>query len=298
MMSGSYRANLGEGPAWDARFHELVSVDILSGVVYVHDAQGIRQKSYDVGVHIGSVLPAEEGGWLLACADGFKFLERNGSMQKLLSIDAYRTDLRFNDAKCDPTGQALAGTMRYDEKPGDGSLYRLAADPNDGEGEASGLKAVMLLEHVGLSNGLGWNADGDVLYFVDSLAQNIVRFPYAPDLERLSHGQVVVEIPASLGVPDGLCVDDMGYLWLALYGGGAVHRYTPDGVLHTIVTLPVPHVTSVAFGGSRGDRLFITTAGGDGTPRGDGVGGLWAIDPGVSAEPATLWRRPSTLPDH
>jgi sugar lactone lactonase YvrE len=64
-------AVLGEGPAWDARSNELVSVDILSGVVYLHDAEGTRLTSYDVGIHIGSVLPAEQGGWLLVCADGF-----------------------------------------------------------------------------------------------------------------------------------------------------------------------------------------------------------------------------------
>ena len=66
------------------------------------------------------------------------------------------------------------------------------------------------------------------------------------------------------GLPDGMCVDDTGGLWSCIYRGGAVHRYTPDGVLDTVVTLPVPCPTSLAFGGPHLDRLFITTGGGTG----------------------------------
>jgi sugar lactone lactonase YvrE len=87
-----------------------------------------------------------------------------------------------------------------------------------------------------------------------------------------------------------MCVDETGCLWVAVYGEGSVRRYRPDGRLDTVVRVPVPRTTSVAFGGPGGDRLFITTAGGDGQPDGGGGGGLWVVDPGTSGRPASVWR--------
>jgi sugar lactone lactonase YvrE len=277
-------AVLGEGPLWDSRTGELSWVDILSGDVHVHDQHGERLRTYQIGGHVGAALPAVEDGWLLVTADGFGFLDRAGHVSSLLAVDT-RPELRFNDAKCDPSGQALAGTMRYDETAGSASLYRLEV------GTGSTLTARVLLRNVGLSNGLGWSPDGDTLYYIDTLTRAVVSHSYAPEQDHLGPAREVVALDQGLGLPDGMCVDHDGNLWVALYGGGAVHCYRPDGHLHTVVTLPVTHPTSVTFGGPEGSRLFITTAGGSGAPQGSGAGGLWAVDPGVQGPPATPWRR-------
>ncbi len=287
-------AVLGEGPAWDDRTGELVWVDILSGIVHVYDDQGRPRTAYDVGVHVGSALPAADGGWLLFTADGFALLDRDGSVRRLLDVVADRPELRGNDAKCDPWGQALAGTMRYDEAPGSGALYRLEAVPPAGRSRRS-WRARVLLSGVGLSNGLGWSPDGQWLYFVDSLAGAVARHRYERE-GGLGPGDEVVAIEASAGVPDGMCVDTEGCLWVALYGGGAVHRVRSDGRLDTVVRVPVPLTTSVAFGGVEGGRLFITTAGGSGQPGGNGRGGLWAVDPGIQGPSATPWLDPVGRP--
>jgi sugar lactone lactonase YvrE len=281
-------AVLGEGPLWDSRTEELSWVDILSGVVHVHDWHGERRSTYEVGGHVGAALPAVEDGWLLLTRDGFGFLDRAGLVSSLLVVDA-RPELRFNDAKCDPSGQALAGTMRYDEAAGSASLYRLEVGPIDDEGGGSTPTARVLRRDVGLSNGLGWSPAGDTLYFIDTSTRTVVRHPYSSDGD-LGPPAEVVSIDPSLGLPDGMCVDHDGNLWVSLYGGGAVHCYRPDGQLDTVVSLPVSHTTSVTFGGPDGSRLFITTAGGSGTPQGTGAGGLWAVDPGVQGPPATPWR--------
>jgi sugar lactone lactonase YvrE len=279
-------AVLGEGPLWDSRSGELSWVDILSGLVHVHDVGGTRRSMYAVGGHVGAALPAVEDGWLLATADGFGFLDRAGTVSSFLDVDT-RPEIRFNDAKCDPSGRALAGTMRYDEAPGSGALYRLEVGPADG---GSIFTARVLLPNVGLSNGLGWSPEGDTLYFIDSLSRAVVRHSYSLEGDQLGPSNEVVSIDAPCGLPDGMCVDHDGNLWVALWGGSAVHCYRPDGRLETVVSLPVTHPTSVAFGGPDGSRLFITTAGGSGTPQGTGAGGLWAVDPGVQGPSATPWR--------
>ena len=293
-------AVLGEGPAWDGRRQELVWVDILGGTVHVHDAEGRRLARYDTGGHVGSVLPADDGGWLLVTGDGFARLDRQGIVAPFLAVTAHRPELRFNDAKCDPWGRALAGTMRYDETPGSASLYRLEAteaeDPKRPASRPARWTARVLLDQLGLANGLGWSGDGRTMYFIDSLAGTVVSHRYGPEEPVLGERRVLVTLEGADGLPDGMCVDESGCLWVAVYGGSAVKRFRPDGRLDTVVQVPVAKTTSVAFGGAEGDRLFITSAGGDGRPDGSGRGGLWAVDPGTSGSPATAWRDPTAGP--
>ena len=75
-------------------------------------------------------------------------------------------------------------------------------------------------------------------------------------------------------------VDDEGGVWLALYGGAQVRRYTPDGTLDA-KSSPSPPTTS-RRAGSPGDRLFITTAR---SPQPLG-GSLFVAEPGVSGPAA------------
>jgi sugar lactone lactonase YvrE len=292
-------ARLGESPAWDGARRQLVWVDILAGHVHLSDGDGRPLAVVDVGAHVGAALPAAAGGWLLATRAGFALLDAAlpgaGTsatvvpapvpavpVTPLLDVHGDDGPLRFNDAKCDPQGRALAGTMRDDEAAGDATLYRL--DP--------GPVAATLLQGRGVCNGLGWSPDGRILYFVDSLVPAVAAYDYDLATGALGPVRRFVEIDPGLGRPDGLCVDDEGGVWVACCGGAAVRRYRPDGRLDTVVRVPVRYPTCVAFGGSRGDRLFITTGGGDGPQsrpaRGDG--GLWAVDPGVTGPPATPWQ--------
>lgn len=276
-------SELGEGPRWDAAAGVLVRVDILGGLVLLADAEGARLATHPIGRHVGAALPAEGGGWLLAAREGFAVLAPDGAVRPLLAVLADRPDLRYNDAACDPAGRAFAGTMAYDRTPGAAVLHRL--DP--------GPRATAVLDRLTISNGLGWSPDGLTMYAVDSDPGVVRAFDYAPDQGTPSRGRTLLEdLPG--GVPDGLCVDGDGCLWVAVNGGGAVHRYTPAGALDAVVGLPVPQVTSCCFGGPAGDRLFVTTAR-EGLDPGEAArqplaGALFAVDPGVSGPPATPWR--------
>jgi sugar lactone lactonase YvrE len=63
------------------------------------------------------------------------------------------------------------------------------------------------------------------------------------------------------GRPDGLCVDASGTVWVAMYGGGVVRGFTPEGRDSASVLVPVRAVTSCAYGGEGLTTMFVTTAG-------------------------------------
>jgi sugar lactone lactonase YvrE len=125
------------------------------------------------------------------------------------------------------------------------------------------------------------------MYYADSLAQTLDVFDYEPEEGRISNRRTLVEIPLDVGLPDGLCVDAEGFVWLAVFGAGEVRRYSPAGALDRTVRLPVSRVTSAAFGGAELDELYITSATeGVSLEREPHAGGLFRHRPGVRGMPA------------
>ena len=156
----------------------------------------------------------------------------------------------MNDGKCDPQGRLWAGSMAYDARPGAGALYRLDGD----------LTVHEIVQAVTISNGLAWTPDGTTMYYIDTPTGRVDAFDADPATGAITGRRPWVGIPEAAGGPDGMTIDDEGCLWVALWGGSAVHRYAPDGRLDTVVSLPCRQVTSCAFGGAGLDELYITSS--------------------------------------
>ena len=88
-----------------------------------------------------------------------------------------------------------------------------------------------------------------------------------------------------------MTVDIEGALWVALWGGRAVHRYRPDGSLDRVIEVPAAQPTSVCLGGTSGRRLFITSATVGLADPGPEDGAIFSVIvdvPGTSARQAVL----------
>jgi sugar lactone lactonase YvrE len=137
-----------------------------------------------------------------------------------------------------------------------------------------------------LSNGLGWSPDGGTFYSIDSLRGAVFARSY-PSGERT----VLLQFPDE--VPDGMCVDTDGNLWIAIWGAGEVRSFTPTGELRGVVTVPAPHTTCPAFAGPGLDVLVITTATAELTPEQLSAyplsGHLFTARVGATGLPATPW---------
>ena len=245
---------LSEGPRWDGDRKELLWVDVLAGRLHRSrvgaDGQLRVLQTIQVPGHLGAAAPAARGGYVMAAGPGFLHLDRWGVVHELAQPEAGRTDVRMNDGACDPQGRFWAGTMAYDEAPGAGCLYRLELDG----------RCTQVLTGLTISNGIGWSPDGTTMYLADSGTGDIDAFDFDPAKGDLNRRRTIAHISTPNAVPDGLAVDDNGEIWVALWNGGALARYHPDGSLLSTIPLPVDRPTSCAFGDTGGGTLFVTTA--------------------------------------
>lgn len=271
-----------EGPAWDDTTNSLVFVDITAGLVHRWEHANGRLTTLDVGQPVGAAIPRSCGGLVVALRDGIGVID--GSASSPLIVAPIEGEVRanlMNDAKCDSRGRLWAGTTHEAERAGAGNLYRIDANHSWRR----------MVDGVTISNGLGWSIDDKRMYYVDSATRRIDQFDFDVECGEVRNRQTFVSVDAADGVmPDGLTVDADGCVWVALWGGGAVRRYTPDGRLDCEVRLPVAQVTSCAFGGPHLDELFVTTAaigvGRVSRAAQPGAGGLFRIEPGVSGRAA------------
>ncbi len=245
-------AELGEGPTWDPASGRLLWVDILGSRIHTYAPDTGRRTVMATEQHVGAVKPRVGGGLVVNLRDGVGLYGADGTFSWLVREPV--AGRRGNDAAVAPDGALWAGTMRYDERAGGGGLTRIAPD-----GAAFDVFAT---EGVTVSNGTGWSPDGKLMYYIDSPTRRIdvCRTEIGP------HGQVPVDrrplaqIEEGAGFPDGLTVDAEGCVWVALWDGGQIRRYTPSGTLDRTIQLPVRRPTACAFGGAALRDLYVSTA--------------------------------------
>ncbi|MGZ3115324.1 SMP-30/gluconolactonase/LRE family protein [Streptomyces sp. H62] len=241
-------AALGEGPTWDPATGRLLWIDILASRVHTYDPATGRLTVRRTEQHVGAAKPRAGGGLVLNLRDGIGLVDPDDTFRWLhREVVPGR---RGNDAAVAPDGTLWAGTMRYDEATGGGTLSRAAGDGT----------VTPVLTDVTVSNGTGWSPDGRLMYYVDTPTRRIDVLDVSPADGLVSGRRPLAVIEDGAGFPDGLCVDAEGCVWVALWDGGAVRRYTPSGDLDRVIPLPVPRVTACAFGGPGLTDLYLTTA--------------------------------------
>ncbi|MFI6170498.1 SMP-30/gluconolactonase/LRE family protein [Nocardia sp. NPDC051052] len=273
---------LCESPVWDNRTGELLWVDIRGG--HIHRAALDRAaldlthlSTVSLTPPISAVVPCISGSVLAAAGDTFYRVDDDGTAMPIAVIplpdDGIRR--RLNDAKVDPHGRLLAGTMSEEGVQGSAALYRL-----DPDGALSTLR-----DGVTISNGLDWSPDGTVLYYVDSPTKRVDAFDYDIATGTFSNGRPFARFDH--GEPDGLTVDGEGWVWVAVWGAGQVQAFDPDGQRRAIIDVGPSQVSSCVFAGPDLDVLVITTAA-EGKAAGEPhAGRLFVCVPGVVGLQAT-----------
>ena len=278
-------AELGEAPTWDAENDTLIWVDVTAGVVHRTDPRAGTDEAFDVGRSVGAAVPMYEGQLAIATDDGFWSLEPStGAIESIAWIDT-ASGVVMNDGKTDRAGRFWAGTKDSEGRRPIGSLYRLDPDRTVNE----------VIRGVTISNGLGWSPDGCTMYYIDSATYGIDAFTADPASGSISGRRRLVDLPREWGLPDGMTVDEEGFLWVAFWTGSAVRRLDPHGELASTVELPVSLVTSCTFGGPQLDELYVTSAriwlSEDQLRAEPNAGAVFRFRPGIRGAPARPFAR-------
>ncbi|WP_394551947.1 SMP-30/gluconolactonase/LRE family protein [Agromyces sp. MMS24-JH15] len=275
---------LAEGPFWDAPRERLLWVDIESGLVLAGHLAGdgtiqeIERVAFDGKV--GAVAVAADGDWIVA-VDGRLVRRRpTGELEDGPVLVAPGTGRRLNDGKPDPAGRYVVGSLRMD---GPSHAETLAVV------DERGIRT--LDDDLTLSNGLAWSVDGTVLYSIDTERRTVFRRPW--DAATGASGPRTTHLTLADGYPDGMTIDAEDHLWIAVWGLGRVHRYSPAGALVRVVDVPAPFTSSVGFAGPDLGTLVITTShrdhDADGRAAYPDAGRLFTTRPGVRGAPQPLW---------
>jgi D-xylonolactonase len=266
-------AVLGEGPVWVRRESALFWVDIKGLKIFRLDVRG-KLTEWPTPMRVGSLAPRKSGGFIGGTEDGIAAIDSEaGRFDILFNPEEDRPGNRFNDGKLDRQGRFWAGTMDDGEREDSGTLYRIDDD----------LSWHAMDGGYRVTNGPAFSPDGKIMYHNDSARQ----LTYVFDLADGQPGErrIFLQFKEGEGYPDGMTVDSEGCLWIALWDGWCVRRYSPGGEWLETLKMPVARPTSCAFGGLDLNQLYITSAtvGLDQAAREmqPNAGGLFMVTPGV-----------------
>ena len=243
---------LGEGVVWSPEHGEAQWTDILGRRFWAYRPADGRVRSVALPDRLACFAPLGGTSLLAGFADGLEVFDlESGARRPIIAVEPDRPTTRVNDGKLDRRGRLIFGTM--DEDPSGarpiGQIYAYEGGAN--------LRA--LASSVRISNSIAFSPDGRRMYFADTPTKIIRTYDHDLDSGEIA-GERVFAAVSGLGLPDGSTVDADGCLWNAEWGGGRVVRYTPDGRVDRVITLPCAQVTCCAFGGARLDQLFVTSA--------------------------------------
>jgi xylono-1,5-lactonase len=243
-------AELGEGPVWVGRDAALWFVNIKGREIHRYHPGSAQHRAWQAPSQPGFIVPVRSGGFLVGLKTGLhRFDPQSADFTHFADVEPQLPDNRLNDGAVSPEGAVWFGSMHDPERDSSGCLYLLDA----------GNRAVPLDSGYVITNGPAFSPDGRVFYHTDTVQRIVYAFDrLAPDV--LSGRRVFVRIEAGGGFPDGTTVDAEGCVWVALWGGWGVRRYSPAGELLATVRFPCANVTKVAFAGDDRCTVYATTA--------------------------------------
>jgi xylono-1,5-lactonase len=243
-------AELGEGPVWVDRDAALWFVDILGRQVHRYDPATGKREAWSTPDKPGFIVPMHAGGFLVGLKSGlYRFEPASGQFTHRRPVEPHAPGNRLNDATVGPDGTLWFGSMDDLQTSPSGVLYRL---------DAGGHPIALDTGYV-ITNGPAFSPDGKVFYHTDTLNRVVYAFDHR-ETGTLINKRVFVRIEDGAGYPDGTAVDAQGCVWIALWGGWGVRRYSPEGEVLAQVRFDCANVTKIAFGGRDRCTAFATTA--------------------------------------
>jgi len=241
---------LGESPVWVEEENSIYWVDIKRFFIHKLNIINFDKKVWKFDEPISCLAHCNNKIFIAGTKSGFKFINlENKEIKFIVDPEKKISNNRFNDGKCDNRGRFYAGTMNeFNLKP-TGCFYILYGD----------LSYKKIDEGFVITNGPAFSPDYKKIYLTDSVNGKIFVSSIKGD-GTLKNKKIFISIPSEQGKPDGMTVDEDGFLWVSLFGGSCVNRYNVYGEKVDEIKLPATCITSCTFGGKDLKTLFITSS--------------------------------------
>ena len=248
---------VGECPLWHGKKAALYWVDIDGRAVHrLHPASG-KHEQWNMPTEPSALAINAGGGLIVALRSGFAHLDtKTGSLAEIAPAPFDMATTRFNDGKVDPAGRFWVGTIFEPRSAAAAEMFVL---------EKGHVRKVWS-GGMTVSNGLGFSPDKRTMYHSDTTTHRIDRFDFDAATGAISEPQPFQRFSTDKkaadygGRPDGAAVDSEGNYWAAMFEGGKILRFAPDGHLLGEIAVPVRCPTMVTFGGADLRTLYITSA--------------------------------------
>jgi sugar lactone lactonase YvrE len=249
--------DLGEGPWWDAAGQMLWWIDAWGPRIWRYMPRNGSVHSHPLpvpiaGEPVGSMVLDAQGRVVCAMRRDFWRVDLVRNEATLVAAgerDRSPTN-RLNDGKCDRAGRFWCGSLNTDWSQTTGALYCLDTD--------RGVRRV--IDEHGISNGIAFSPDDLRFYLADTRSSVVWQFDFDLAAGALSNRRPFIDLAHIAGQADGATVDADGFYWCALFGGGAVARFDPNGRLVRRIEVPTRDPTMCTFGGDDLGTLYVTTA--------------------------------------
>lgn len=262
---------LGEGPVWSPVDARLYWFDILGARLSWYEPSSDETGAFDLPVRASAGVARASGGLVLATEKGLAAIDVESGEFGMVEAFDLGPGFRSNDGGVDMEGRFWWSIVDDDAGRRPGAVFRTGPD----------WQTRKMLAGIHVPDTVSFSPDGRLLYIADSQRQTL----FVHQTADLSKAREFAHTRGEAGCPDGSAVDAEGYLWNAHRGAGRLVRYAPDGRVDRMVSMPVSHPTSCAFGGPGLETLYITSAC-EGLCAQDRMteplaGALFAMEPGV-----------------
>lgn len=241
-----------EGPVWDGKSETLFWTDSLGKAIFSSRSPKHDLENHVTGLHAAALALHADGGLVFCGAEGIYHLDPDKVLRKIGgACEGIEMD-NLNEVIVDPRGRIFSGQEKFkeDNAYAPGYLFRIDLDGT----------VTIVEEGLHISNGMGFSPGLDKFYLVDSIARQIYCYHFDIATGDISNRKALITISKDGGLPDGIAIDAEGFIWVAQWFGGCISRYDPDGKLERSIDLPVLQPSSLTFGGTDLNEIFITTA--------------------------------------
>ena len=251
-VTADVRNLIGEGLALGRDGQSIHWVDICRPCIFSLNLKSNELTRFPQEEMVTAINDTENG-LLVASSSGIRLIEHSSgrTLRTLSDPEAHIPTNRFNDGKCDSKGRFWIGSTAFNFEIGAGSLYRVDEDGTTRTVETN----------LTLPNGMGWSCDNRTMYLIDTADRLVYAYDFDEAGGEISNRRTLVEMDENcVGSPDGMDVDDEGNLWIAMWDGWSLRKYSPDGVLLNEVAVPFPRPTSCLYLGNDPKRLIVASA--------------------------------------